>query len=163
MEPVREETEGAELPPQQASEEPTEILEEPPFEEPESVVYQEIQISEEERGRGVRRKKGLGAWVSSRAKKVVHSLYDSRADDIEERARRAVGSAYRDSADDLQNRAVEAMREAIRAESERIKEAIEHSVDVKKREARLSLLVLVVASLVYLLLYWATHSGGAGS
>ena len=48
------------------------------------------------------------------------------------------------------------MRQAIREESSSIKEAIEHAVEVKKREVRLSLIVLVVASLLYLGLWWAT-------
>ncbi len=103
----------------------------------------------------------LKTWFGHRAKVVVTKLYETRADDIEERARRAVGSAYKDSADDLQERAVQAMRAALHAESDRIKEAIEHGIQVKKREVRMSLLVLVVASLLYLALYWATHSAAA--
>ena len=47
--------------------------------------------------------------------------------------------------------------QAIAEESERIKEAIEHGVAIKKREVRLSLLVLIVAALVYLALYWFTQ------
>lgn len=104
-----------------------------------------------------RESRGLGAWVRKRAKKVVTKLYESRADDLEERARRVVGTAYRDSADDLEERAVRAMRRAIADEANTIKDVIEHSVQVKQREVRLSLLVLVVASLVYLGLYWLTH------
>jgi len=110
-------------------------------------------------GRPAKKRRSLGAWVGTKAKKVVDSLYEARADDIEQRARRAVGSAYRDSADDIQGRAIEAIRRAITLESDRIREAIEHGVQVKKREMRLSLLVLVTASLLYLLLYWLTHSG----
>ena len=109
------------------------------------------------------RRRSLKAWVGKRAKKVVSHLYDTRADDIEQRARRAVGSAYRDQADDLEERAVRAMRQAIHSEADRIKEAIEHAVQVKKREVRLSLLVLVVASLLYLALYWFTQGQGAAS
>ena len=90
-------------------------------------------------------------------KKVVSQLYESRVDDIEHRARRAVSSAYEDQADDLEERAVRAMRTALTEESDRIKEVIEHAIQIKKREVRLSLLVLVVASLLYLLLYWITR------
>ena len=54
-------------------------------------------------------------------------------------------------------RAVRAMRRAIEAAAERIRQAIEHGIAVKKREVRLSLDVLVVSSLVYLALYWFTH------
>ena len=108
-----------------------------------------------------KKRRGLKSWVEARAKGVVSRLYETRADDIEERARRAVGSAYKDSADDLEERAVRAMRQALHHEADRIKEAIEHGVAVKKREVRLSLLVLVTASLLYLALYWATHQGPA--
>jgi hypothetical protein len=103
-----------------------------------------------------KRKGRLASWFGRGAKKVVTKLYDTHADDIEERARRAVGSAYKDSAEDLQERAIRAMREAIRQESRSIKDAIEHAVEIKKREVRLSLIVLVVASLVYLGLWWVT-------
>lgn len=107
-----------------------------------------------------RMRRGLRGWVGKRAKKVVQSLYESKAEDLEERAKRVVSSAYRDSAEDIEERAVRAMRRAIELEADRIKDVIEHSVRVKKREVRLSLLVLVAASILYLLLYWATHGGG---
>ena len=102
-------------------------------------------------------KKRIGAWLGKHTKKVVSQLYESRVDDIEHRARRAVSSAYEDQADDLEERAVRAMRTALTEESDRIKEVIEHAIQIKKREVRLSLLVLVVASLLYLLLYWVTR------
>ncbi len=102
-------------------------------------------------------KKRLGAWFGKHTKKVVSQLYESRVDDIEHRARRAVSSAYEDQADDLEERAVRAMRTALTEESDRIKEVIEHAIQVKKREVRLSLIVLVAASLIYMLLYWATR------
>jgi hypothetical protein len=70
---------------------------------------------------------------------------------------RVMTSVYEKSADDLEERATRALRGAIEAEAERIKEAIEHGIAVKKREVRLSLLVLVVSSLVYLALYWFTN------
>ena len=108
-------------------------------------------------------KRGLKSWVQARAKKVMARLYESSADDLESRARRAVTSAYHESADDLEERAVRAMRRAIQDEADRIKEVIEHSVDVKKREVRLSLLVLVVASLVYMALYFLIERGGPES
>ena len=101
----------------------------------------------------------VSRWLESRAQRVVKKAYQAQADDIEKRARRAVGSAYKDQADDLEDRAIRALRGAIADEADRIKEAIEHGVQVKKREVRLSLLVLVVASVVYLLLYWFTTHG----
>lgn len=106
------------------------------------------------------RRPRLASWVEQRAHSVVSRIYDSRADDLEDRARRAVASAYRDQADDLEERAVRAMRRAITDESERIKEVIEHSVAVKKREVRLSLLVLIVAAAVYLALDLFVNRGG---
>ena len=109
---------------------------------------------EDEDGAG---RRGLSGWVEERAQTVVSRIYQPQAGDLEERARRAMGSAYKDSADDLEQRALRAMRQAIAEESERIKEAIEHGVAIKKREVRLSLLVLIVAALVYLALYWFTQ------
>ena len=50
------------------------------------------------------------------------------------------------------------MRKALEAEAGRIETAIERAIAVKKREVRLSLLVLVVSSLVYLALYWLTRA-----
>ena len=81
-------------------------------------------------------------------------LYKPQADDLEERARRAVSQAYEERADDLEERAVRAMRRAISEEAERFKEVIEHAVAVKKREVRLSLVVLIAAAFLYFLLDW---------
>lgn len=108
-----------------------------------------------------RRRRGLASWVEKRAKNIAKEVYSAQADDIETRARRAVSSAYEDRADDLEERAVRAMRRALAAESERIKEIIEHSVRVKKREVRLSLVVLITAALLYLALDWYSHRPGA--
>jgi phosphoglycolate phosphatase-like HAD superfamily hydrolase len=113
---------------------------------------------ETETGPGAR---GISGWVEARAEKVVKRAYESHAEDLEERARRVVASVYERTADDLEERAVRAMRRAIEAEAERIKQAIEHGIAVKKREVRWSLLVLIVSSLVYLALHWfATRSAG---
>jgi hypothetical protein len=101
--------------------------------------------------------RGLSGWIEQRAKRVMRETYEAHVADIEERALRVVKSMYERSADDLEQRAVRAMRRAIEAEADRIKEAIEHGVAVKKREVRLSLLVLVASSVVYLALYWFTH------
>jgi len=106
-------------------------------------------------------KRRISGWVEDRAQRVVEGAYESRAADLEERAMRVMSSVYEKSADDLEERAVRAMRGAIRAEAEHIKEAIEHGIAVKKREVRLSLLVLVVSSLVYLVLYWITTQPAA--
>ena len=80
----------------------------------------------------------------------------SGADHIEERAAKVVGTLYEEKADDLEERAVRALRRAIEDESDRIQRTIEHAVEVKKREVRLSLLVLVGAAIVYLVLFWLT-------
>ena len=63
-------------------------------------------------------------------------------------------SSYDARADDLEDRAVRAMRRAIEEEGERIRELLEHSLVVKRREVRLSLLVIVVANLLYLTVWW---------
>jgi len=103
---------------------------------------------------GVKQK--LSGWVEERAQKVVQHAYQSHAEDLEQRALRVMSSVYQQTADDMEERAARALRVAITAEADRIKEAIEHGIEVKKREVRLSLLVLVVSSLVYLVLYWFT-------
>jgi len=102
---------------------------------------------------------------------IATATYDARADDIQERSVRAMRQAleeeteriievaketYDARADDLEERAVRAMRKALMAESRRIRALIEHSVSVKRREVRLSLLVLVLANLIYLVVYWLT-------
>lgn len=107
---------------------------------------------------------------------VAREMYDARADDLQTRAvatlRRLIDEehqrmlefvqrTYDSRADDLEERAVRAMRSAIQREADRIESLIEHSVHVKRREVRLSLLVLVVANLIYLFVYWLTGSGGA--
>ena len=107
---------------------------------------------------GEGRRSRITGWVEERAHSVVSRIYDTRADDIEDRAKRAVSSAYRESADDLEARAVNAMRRALTEETERIQEMIEASIRVKKREVRLSLLVLVLAAVIYLALFWFTRA-----
>ena len=103
------------------------------------------------------RLRSLSTWVEQRATSVVSKIYETRADDLEERARRVVGTAYQEKADDLQLRAQQALQQAIADQAEIIKQAIEHGVEVKKREVRWSLLVLVAGSLIYLVLYWLTY------
>ena len=102
---------------------------------------------------------------------LAKSSYDDRADDLEERAVRAirkvfaeeadrlrelVTDTYDSRADDLEQRAARALRTALIHESRRIQALIEHSVVVKRKEVRLSLLVLVAANLIYLAVYWIT-------
>jgi hypothetical protein len=105
-----------------------------------------------------RPKKGfLSRWVEHRAEKAIRSAVSSGASHIEQRAAKVVGSLYDEKAADLEERAVRALRRAIEAESDRIRATIEHAVEVKRREVRLSLLVLVGAAVVYLVLFWLTH------
>jgi len=101
-------------------------------------------------------KEKVSGWIEERAQNVVQHAYASHAEDLEQRALRVMNSVYQQTADDMEERAARALRVAITAEADRIKEAIEHGIAVKKREVRLSLLVLVVSSLVYLVLYWFT-------
>lgn len=108
---------------------------------------------------------------SERIIEVATDTYDRRADDLEERAVRAIRkvleeeterflnvaqSTYDARADDLEDRAVRALRRAMIEETRRIRSTIERSVQAKRREVRLSLLVLVLANLLYLLVYYLT-------
>ncbi|MCA8979344.1 MAG: hypothetical protein H6831_10350 [Planctomycetes bacterium] len=103
---------------------------------------------------------------------VAIDSYDRRADDLEERAVRAIRkvleeeterfrevaqSTYDARADDIEDRAVRALRRAMVEETRRIRSTIERSVQAKRREVRLSLTVLVLANLLYLLVYWVTQ------
>jgi hypothetical protein len=103
----------------------------------------------------------LARWVEQRAERAIRGAVSSSAESLEERAVKIAGSLYEQKAADLEDRAVRALRRAIEAEAERIRSTIEHAVEIKKREVRLSLLVLVGASLIYLALYWLTHGSGA--
>lgn len=102
---------------------------------------------------------------------LAASSYDARADDLEERAVRAIRKVvdeeaerlvalaketYDARADDLEERAARALRAALIHESRRLQGVLEHSVKVKRKEVRLSLLVLVTANLIYLAVYWLT-------
>jgi len=103
------------------------------------------------------RKRGISGWIEQRAQRVVEQVYAARAAELEERAQRVMSSVYEKSADDMEERAVRALRRALEAEAGRIEAAIEHAIRIKKREVRLSLLVLVVSALAYLALYWLTR------
>ena len=96
-------------------------------------------MSEEPEGELDEERRGLGDKVRGKMKESLVSLatssYDARADDLEERA-------------------VRAMRRAIEEEGERIRELLEHSLVVKRREVRLSLLVILIANLLYLGVWW---------
>ena len=111
---------------------------------------------------GEGRRRSLSGWIERRAATVMAKLYARHSDDLQERARRAVSSAYQEHSDDIEERAVRAMRRALSLEAERFKEVIEHAVAVKKREVRLSLLVLLTAALVWFLLDWFAN-GNAGN
>jgi len=129
-------------------------IDEPETDEPET---DEPETDEPQKKRGIR---GIASWFENRAHSAISKVYQTQADDLEERAKRVVGSAYKEHSDDLEERAIRALRRAISDEADRIKEAISHGVAVKKVEVRLSLFVLVVASLIYLGLYWFTQGGG---
>ncbi len=112
------------------------------------------------------------AEESERLIEVFKLSYDDRADDLEGRAVNAIRKvfdeeadrlmlmardAYDSRADDIEERAARALRVALIHESRRIQNLIEHSVVVKRKEVRLSLLVLVFANLLYLAVYWVTE------
>ena len=96
-------------------------------------------MNQEPKGESDEERRGLGDKVRGKMKESLVSLatssYDARADDLEERA-------------------VRAMRRAIEEEGERIRELLEHSLVVKRREVRLSLLVILIANLLYLGVWW---------
>jgi hypothetical protein len=109
---------------------------------------------------------------SERLIDVAKLSYDDRADDLEQRAVRAIRKvfdeegdrlmtmardAYDSRADDIEERAARALRAALIHESRRIQALIESSVVVKRKEVRLSMGVLVVANLLYLLVYKLTE------
>ena len=110
---------------------------------------------------------------SERLRELAKTSYDARADDLEQRAVRALRQVFMEEggrlvslatetydsrADDLEERAARALRAALIHESRRIQALIEHSVTVKRKEVRLSLAVLIVANLIYLVVYWLTDA-----
>jgi len=122
--------------------------------------------------RAIRAMRKAVALEGDRLAELAKASYDDRADDLEQRAVRAirqvmdeeadrlVGLAketYDSRADDLQERAARALRAALIHETRRIQALIEHSVTVKRKEVRLSLLVLIAANLIYLAVYWLTE------
>ena len=139
--------------PQGAGPRSTSLPPQPPAAAEAPEVY-EPQPAEVQRPPRASRKRKLTSWVERRATKVASKIYKTQADDIQERASRAVSQVYEERADDLEERAVRALRRAISEEADRFKEVIEHAVAVKKREVRLSLLVLIAAALLYFLLDW---------
>lgn len=109
------------------------------------------------------KKRGLiSRWVEGRAEKAIRSAVSSGAEQLEERATRVAGTLYEEKAGDLEDRAVRALRRAIQEESDRIRSTIELAVEVKKREVRLSLLVLLTAAIVYLVLFFMTREPPLG-
>ncbi len=126
-----------------------------PLPEQEVLGEEEPETSSPGKAGGSRNK--ISRWLEKRAARVVGKVYEERAEDLQARAARTIGTVYEERADELEDRAVNAMRRAIEAESDRIRIAIEHGVAVKKREVRLSLLVLAVSSTIYLVLYYLTR------
>ena len=124
---------------------------------PEGEGNQELLGREKPRSKSRDPRKKISTWLEKRATKVVGKIYEDRAQDLQDRAAKTIGTVYDERADELEDRAVRAMRRVIQEESDRIREAIEHGVEVKKREVRLSLIVLVISSVVYLVLYALTR------
>ena len=79
-------------------------------------------------------------------------LVDAVRQASEESARRVLTDAFDERKGDLEDMAVRALRRAIEEEGERLEALIEKSIEVKKREVRLSLLVLLVATALYVVL-----------
>lgn len=70
----------------------------------------------------------------------------------EQSAKRVLTDAFDDKRDDLEEMAVRALRRSIEQEGDRLERLIEKSIEIKRREARLSLMVLLVATVVYVAL-----------
>jgi hypothetical protein len=83
---------------------------------------------------------------------LVDGLADQAQARLEQSALKAIAQAYDQRRADLEQLAVDALKRTLREESETLERLIERSVEVKKREVRLSLLVLLGASLLYVLL-----------
>lgn len=91
-----------------------------------------------------------------RPKGLLPGLMDGLADQaqarLEQSALKAIAQAYDQRRGDLEQLAVDALKRTLREESQTLERLIERSVEIKKREVRLSLLVLVGASLLYVAL-----------
>ena len=96
--------------------------------------------------------------------RLVDAFRKVRDTGLKKGAKEVLTGAFDERRSELEELATAALRRALVEESERIERLIERSVEVKKREVRLSLLVLVAASLLYAGLAWVSSliEGGGG-
>ncbi len=83
-----------------------------------------------------------------RSKNLVEAVREAS----EKSAKRVLTDAFDEKRSDLEEMAVRALRRSIEEEGDRLERLIEKSIEVKKREVRLSLLVLLVATTLYVIL-----------
>lgn len=99
-------------------------------------------------GAGGERARRPDIQVSRRPKGIVDAVREAS----EQSAKKVLTDAFDERRSDLEEMAVNALRRAIEEEGDRLERLIEKSIEVKKREVRLSLLVLLVATSVYVVL-----------
>ncbi|QDU69097.1 hypothetical protein [Engelhardtia mirabilis] len=95
--------------------------------------------------------------------RLVEALRKVRDSGLKKGAKDVLTGAFDERRSELEELATAALRRALVEETERIERLIERSVEVKKREVRLSLLVLVAASLLYAALAWIASLLGQGA
>lgn len=98
-----------------------------------------------------------------RRRPLVDAFRRVRDGSLKKGATEVLTGAFDERRTELEELAVTALRRALIEESARIEQLIERSVEVKRREVRLSLLVLVAASLLYAALAWISSALGGGA
>jgi hypothetical protein len=99
-------------------------------------------------GTGDSASEGAGAGGRGRSRGLVDAVRQAS----EQSARKVLTEAFDERKTDLEEMAVRALRRAIEDEGQRLERLIEKTIEIKKREVRLSLLVLFVATSLYVVL-----------
>ncbi len=100
------------------------------------------------RGPASKAQDGPEIQMPRRSRTIVEAVREAS----EESAKRVLSDAFDDKRSELEEMAVRALRRSIEEEGDRLERLIEKSIEVKKREVRLSLLVLLVATTIYVVL-----------
>lgn len=83
---------------------------------------------------------------------LVDQLRRAGEQKLERKAKKVLTEAFDERRGELEDLGVQTLRRAIAEESDRLEQLIERSIDVKKREVRLSLIVLLVGTALYIAL-----------
>ncbi len=83
---------------------------------------------------------------------LVDQLRRAGEQKLERKAKKVLTEAFDERRGELEELGVQTLRRAIAEESERLEQLIERSIEVKKREVRLSLLVLLTGTALYIAL-----------